>query len=213
MAPALNTTGPAKAYIPVKLSNHRGDTIRARALIDTGNTLNSGIAINSMVARKLQLKVEGQPTKVGTASRGQQIFSRGTSEELNLHLPDHPTFKIKPLVFPQLSHDVNVGLQFLREHRMVVDYSQEAPVLRGESGQTTMIATLHPPKEEFLVEFKGDQPVQPDREVGTSSRQSNTHWWSLSRASMRGQGSGLRISAREMYSYAVAAWSAGVGRI
>ena len=87
---------------------------------------------------------------------------------MNLHIPDHPTFKVQPLVFPQLSHDVNVGLQFLREHRMVVDYSQETPVLRGESGQTTLIATLNLPKEEFPVVFKGDQPVPAGQNQGCS---------------------------------------------
>ena len=162
-ASSINVTGVPRAYLNVKLSTRGGVTIPARALVDTGNTLQCGVAISNKVARELKLAVEGRPIRVGTAARGQRFEARGVSEEMDLKLPGYPVFRTKPMVFPSLSHDCNIGLKFLQENKMTLDYGQSVPVLRSSKGQTQLIATVSSKPAEFAVVLKDDQPVPAGR--------------------------------------------------
>ena len=108
------------------------------------------------MAKQLRLSVEGRPIRVGTAARGQQLEARGVAEEIDIRLPGYPAFRTRPLVFPSLSHDCNLGLRFLQEHKMALDYGKSIPVLRSPEGETQLIATVSNKPVEFKVVLEAD---------------------------------------------------------
>ncbi len=164
-ASAINVTGVPKAYLNVKLTKVGGSTIPAKALVDTGNTLQCGVAISTTMAKQLKLSVEGRPIRVGTAARGQQLEARGVAEEMDIQLPGYPAFRTRPLVFPSLSHDCNLGLRFLQEHKMALDYGKSIPVLRSLEGEAQLIATVSNKPVEFNVVLEADQPVPAGQSI------------------------------------------------
>ena len=105
-------------YINVTLSTPQGRKIHCRALVDTGNTVNT----KSVITRKLHNQIGMGFSEIGgkavnTAKTGSGLKKIGVSKEITMTIDgmDHQSFQIKPTVVEDLCDDLNLGNGFLAE--------------------------------------------------------------------------------------------------
>ena len=109
----------------VKISlRANGPTVRTYGLIDTGNKLHEGVAVNEELARKLQLPIVPCELSVGTAANGGDMDVIGRVYNISVILGDDcPSYIREALVIPELRTPINLGCKWVEEIRGVLDYS------------------------------------------------------------------------------------------
>jgi len=86
--------------------------IRAKALIDSGNLF--GHIMSKRQATSLNIKYKPYTNKAGTAVANQKVHVLGPADPFDLILEGlEDPIKIQPYVICSLSHDLNLGEQFL----------------------------------------------------------------------------------------------------
>ena len=105
-------------YINVTLSTPQGQKLHCRALVDTGNTVNS----HTVITRKLHNQIGSGFSEIGgkavnTAKTGSGLKKIGISKEITMTIDgmNHQSFTIKPTVVEDLCDDLNIGNGFLAE--------------------------------------------------------------------------------------------------
>ena len=134
-----NLVGPSS--IPVVLEG-RAPKITCVALIDTGNKIASGVAINGELAEKLQLKIHKLKTAVGTAG-GDQLDVLGEVQDVAVWITRDCKLKIqRARVIPRLNHELNIGSEWLGENKATVDYGTNPPSMKVASRTVPMINNM-----------------------------------------------------------------------
>lgn len=115
-----------------------------RALVDSGNQLEAGVAISEDLAGRLGVKVEARSQQtVGTARKGQFLENVGRAEPIVLRLPGYTrSFVIRPVVLRGLSHPCNLGSAFLSHHGFTLKFSPQGNQLLSGGGNAELIASL-----------------------------------------------------------------------
>jgi len=110
----------------VKISlRAKGPTVRTYGLIDTGNKLHEGVAINEELARKLQLPIDPCDLTVGTAANDGDMSVIGRVYNISVILGDDcPSYIHEALVIPELRTPINLGCNWVEEIRGILDYSK-----------------------------------------------------------------------------------------
>ena len=123
----ISLTGPSS--IPVLLEG-RARKILCVALVDTGNRISAGVAINSVLAESLQLEVHQLTTSVGTAGNDQhQVLGEVRNVRIWI-AKDCRLLLWQAWIIPKLNHEVNIGSEWLGENKAAVDYHYDPPSLR-----------------------------------------------------------------------------------
>ncbi|MCP3662277.1 MAG: hypothetical protein GY696_07240 [Gammaproteobacteria bacterium] len=104
--------------------------------MDTGNTLAGSAAISVDLATKLGVKINPSHLQVTTAAQGSPLEVVGTMA--NLVMATSPTNLPKltnMVVYRNLDHPLNLGLNFCRQFRAKLNYEGDQPSIqiRGES--------------------------------------------------------------------------------
>jgi dUTPase len=101
------------------------------------------------------LRTTGRRTVVGTASSEGKLLSLGRAEPCRLQIAGLPTTTIRPEVFRNLSHSLNLGARWLQENQFALDFSRE-PRLREPGGrEARLIATIN--QDHCKIDMKMDR--------------------------------------------------------
>ena len=131
-------------------------------LVDSGNTTAATAAISLTCANRLGLTwTEIAPRKISTAStEGAGLTVRGEINNLHLQLEGGA----KPLVLKNtwvvdpLGGDVNLGIKFLEQHRVALDWTRckdNRPVMRLQDSGQEVICTMESVPEDEQPEDTG----------------------------------------------------------
>ena len=93
-------------------------------IVDTGNKLHEGVAINRDLARKLQLPIAPCNVTVGTAANGTSMNVIGRIYGIDIILGGTcPAYIKSAMVIPELRSPINLGSKWIEQVRGMVDYS------------------------------------------------------------------------------------------
>ena len=176
-----------QVYNYAVVTGPEGQRYRLKAMIDSGNTLKSGIAITDNLRKKLGLKFHSIKQKqVGTADKKKKLIQIGESEEFMLQLEGlGAKWAGKASVFQTLSDEINVGTAALikmGESQGKTPYLAFTPrgtqmgwMDPGEDLEGKMlIKTLKDEGQEQVKEDTWKQITEPrrrrDASIGTKSR-------------------------------------------
>ena len=139
ISPVINSiVGPSS--IPVVLEGCV--KIAAMALLDTGNRIAAGVAMNEELAKKLKVKIHPLDAAVGTAG-DDEIKVVGEIRNLKVWIDRKCCLSIdRAWVIPQLSHELNLGSEWLGAQRAVVDYHSDPPRLRVGKREVQMVNSI-----------------------------------------------------------------------
>ena len=102
-------------------ANKPQSKIFIKALVDSGNLF--GEIVSEKLANLLNLKYKPCTVRAGTAVSGQQVQILGKAEPMDLILEGLPeAVQIAPYVIRNLSHDLNLGEQFLRKNKAEIKF-------------------------------------------------------------------------------------------
>ena len=94
-----------------------------KTLVDSGNLF--GTICSEKLAKQLNLKITPCSLKAGTAVAGQQVEVIGKVKPMFVVLENiKEKVLISPIVIRNLSHDLNLGEAFLREHNAHLTFNQ-----------------------------------------------------------------------------------------
>ena len=128
-----------KGYVRIKVA---GRSVITHALIDSGNLYHD--LISEELAKKLNLKVEGTPRKIGTASKEGSVDVLGKST-LKFYMENiDKVLSIKPFVVRKLAHHMNLGEKFLRREQADMYFRHESVHVRLPAGVTVLNSSTTP---------------------------------------------------------------------
>ena len=119
-----------QGYVNCAVS-YRGKTLQVKALLDSGNSLQAASCMSSAVFNQLEGKYckYYSPSPVGTANAGSRLKIEGQAQPLTLSIPFEGDrvvqYKIKPLISPQLSDQLNLGNLFLKRIGATLQFNSE----------------------------------------------------------------------------------------
>ena len=91
--------------------------------MDSGNLF--GTICSEKLAKQLNLKITPCSLKAGTAVAGQQVEVIGKVKQMFVVLENiKEKVLISPIVIRNLSHDLNLGEAFLRDHNAHLTFNQ-----------------------------------------------------------------------------------------
>ena len=111
------------------------------------------------LASDLGLKIDrrGRFT-VGTAARGQEITVLGYGTPIKMSILNKHII-VKPLVFENLSHDLNIGSHFLKKYNIDLKFSTKQPTFCFNDEKQPMILNVN---DANLIEKKGKLELNDD---------------------------------------------------
>ncbi len=139
----ISLTGPSS--IPVLLEG-RARKILFVALVDTGNRISAGVAINSVLAESLQLEVHQLSTSVGTAGDDQhQVLGEVRNVRIWI-AKDCRLLLWQAWIILKLNHKLNIGSECLGENNhcdppSLRVGSRENPLINNMSEKMTVSAS------------------------------------------------------------------------
>ena len=136
-------------------------------MVDSGNTLSSGVAISKEFAQELGIRAQGKQFPVGTAAEGKKMRCMGVGDSLQLVVRGLLEGVVKPQVIEGMSHPLNLGSQFLKTHKLSLDFSSNPPLLRSQERQAEMINFLTSQWSKVEEEQPGKEPSNPGRDEPT----------------------------------------------
>ena len=136
-------------------------------MVDSGNTLSSGVAISKEFAQELGIRAQGKQFPVGTAAEGKKMRCMGVGDSLQLVVRGLLEGVVKPQVIEGMSHPLNLGSQFLKTHKLSLDFSSNPPLLRSQERQAEMINFLTSQWSKVEEEQPGKEPSNPSRDEPT----------------------------------------------
>ena len=94
--------------------------------MDPGNLFST--LISKELAAKLNLRVQGQQRRVGTAEAGREVIILGQTRGLKIVLEgDLDPVVLSSFVVRRLAHPLNLGQDFLRQHGYRMEFSNPYP--------------------------------------------------------------------------------------
>ena len=130
--------------------------------------------MSEKLAKLLKLKYKPCTVKAGTAVSGQQVQILGKAEPMDLILEGLPeALKIAPCVIRNLSHDLNLGEQFLRKNKAEIKFEGTKVTLKLND---TKLELVH--RSELLVRNSTDprfiKIMQEDKMKRNKMKQKNS---------------------------------------
>ena len=123
-----------KGYVRIKMA-HR--SVITHALIDSGNLYYD--LISEDLAKKMNLKIEGRPRKVGTASKGGSVDIMGHVGLVKFYIENiDKVIMIRPYVAKGLAHHVNLGEKFLRREQADLYFRNSSVHMRLPAGTAVL---------------------------------------------------------------------------
>ena len=121
----LSEVQGAGARTMIKISlQAQGPVVHTYRLVDTGNKLPEGVAMNEDLARKLQLPIVPCNITVGTATNGGGMRVIGRVHDIDVTLGGTcPAYIKTAMVIPKLRTPINLGSKWIEWVKGMVDYS------------------------------------------------------------------------------------------
>ena len=104
--------------------------LKIMGLVDMGNTVPGSAAISADLARALGVKISPSCLQVNTAAQGSPLEVVGTVA--NLVMAVSPTNLLQltdVVVYRNLGHQLNLGLNFCRQFKARLDYEGDRPCI------------------------------------------------------------------------------------
>ena len=145
MINSLGASNPIRISVPVKFNTTKGE-IYSTAIVDSGNTTTTGTVLSEAFAVRAGIPWTRYPVgrEVGTAKKGENLRIVGSAQGLQMSIKGFKIpFRINPIIISGLSHNINLGAAFLREQKMVLNFSAQGNLRQEGSGdETVLIAVL-----------------------------------------------------------------------
>ena len=116
----VNVFGRTPVRLPVRIKTTKGNR-RIDAMLDTGNTIQTGAAINATYCRKIGLawRRYKQKEPVGTAKKSSQLQVLGETKLFQIHILGlsgaSGVHMVKAQVIEDLSQELNLGARWLQK--------------------------------------------------------------------------------------------------
>ena len=110
--------------------------LRINGLLDTGNTGPGSAAISAALATQLGVRICPSQLQVTTAAEDSPLEVVGTVANMDMATSATNLLQLKDVVvYKNLSHPLNLGLNFFRQLQAKLDYEESQPqiMIRGES--------------------------------------------------------------------------------
>ena len=154
-----------KGYVRIKTANR---SMITHALVDSGNLYHD--LISEELAKRMSLKVEGRPRKIGTASKQGSVDVIGHVAAFKFYIENvDRALTIKPYVVKDLAHHINLGEKFLRREQADMYFRYNSVHMRLPAGVAVLGSSTVPLTkrscdkriQQVLDKFKeqGDNPA------------------------------------------------------
>ena len=141
----------AHRYLNAVFRDSAKNLIRQYGLVDTGNTVPGGAAISANFAAQLGAKLQPSPLKVSTAAVEGSLEVAGMVPELTMAVSPTMLLTLKEvMVYKNLSHPLNFGLDFLVQQQANLDYSGDQPQIIIRDTSYPLVSTIDPHETKFL---------------------------------------------------------------
>ena len=163
----VHSSQPARpfAYLPIKIYNRLSDTLTGvKALLDTGNMIPQPCAMSAAFAKKIGLRYEPIQASVGTAKVGGKLIVEGLARNTKIVIAPKCIVNLQSiLILRDLSGEVNLGYQFIKEIAGRLSYTPHATILKVGPDTIPLIQQIQPPPP-----FETDPPPPDEPEKGNS---------------------------------------------
>ena len=131
--------------------------VKVKALLDTGNSVFSGLAISEAIHNQLGLGFVKLGGKVKGPDNG-RLTVKGVSTPIKMQI-DNRCFICKPYVIQGMTDSVNIGRQFMAKVNMVLTYGVKNTFKTSEGSEVEMICAMK--EEDSSILPAGGTTSQP----------------------------------------------------
>ena len=115
---------------------------KGKCLIDSGNLVGSAMEYNFFQTLGIKLHPYQQQ---GLSAQGEPLNIMGITDEISFtfHGESDITFKEKFIIIKKLSHQINLGEEFMQQHKALHDHQQGKIIFKEEETQKETEIILH----------------------------------------------------------------------
>ena len=146
----------SKAIVIISLEKDNKQ-VKTKALLDTGNSVFSGLAISEAIHNQLGLGFVKLGGKVKGPDNG-RLTVKGVSTPIKMQI-DNRCFICKPYVIRGMTDSVNIGRQFMAKVNMVLTYGVKNTFKTREGSEVEMICAMK--EEDSSILPAGGTTSQP----------------------------------------------------
>ena len=153
----VNDFGRTPIRLPIRIQTTKGNR-RVDAMLDTGNTIRTGAAMNAAYCQKIGLAWRRYKRKepVGTAKRSSQLQVLGETEPFQIHILGlsgaSGMHMVKAQVIEDLSQELNLGAKWLQQNNLSLHFSPRGARIEKALGGTVPLVSTIMEKDEALAE-------------------------------------------------------------
>ena len=145
----------------------KGKVHHLKALVDTGNSVDSDVVLDEETARELNLEIKPLLGRtVGTAKKENSLKLVGESADFLLRIGDRPkVYKVKAIVVNNLSQRMNIGAKFLLREELDLKFRRNEGIsLVDRNGDTVteLVQELGGPSASASPNISGEYCVFND---------------------------------------------------
>ncbi len=124
-------------------------------LVDTGNTVPRSAAISADLARELGVTIIPSRLKVTTAAQGSPLEVVGTVASLVMGISPTNFLRLTDVVvYQNLGHQLNLGLNFCRQFKARLNYEGDQPCIEIQGEKYSLVNSV-------AAEKGGEEREQP----------------------------------------------------
>ena len=125
---------PEHKYLECFFRDPQRWLLRIHGLVDTGNTVPKSAAISVALANQLGVKISPSQLRVTTAAETSSLEVVGTVATLVMATSATNLLQLRDVVvYKNLSHPLNLGLDFFRQLQAKLDYEENQPQIKSPS--------------------------------------------------------------------------------
>ena len=115
---------------------------KGKCLIDSGNLVGSAMEYNFFKTLGIELHPYQQQ---GLSAQGEPLNIMGITDEISFtfHGESDTTFREKFIIIKNLSHQINLGSEFMQQHKALHDHQQGKIILKEKGTQKDTEILLH----------------------------------------------------------------------
>ncbi|MCP3664105.1 MAG: hypothetical protein GY696_16715 [Gammaproteobacteria bacterium] len=150
---------------------------RIMGLVDMGNTVPGSAAISVDLARELGITISPSRLKVTTAAQGSPLEVVGTVASLVMGISPTNLLKLTDVVvYRNLGHQLNLGLNFCCQFKARLDYEVDQPFIEIQGEKYSLVNSVAPEKRGGEREQPRDleQAQRGQRHLGSNHNQMST---------------------------------------